>query len=60
MTMWIIASLPLWIIGLLALALGLYGFHEYHRTHDPEDLATALVVLAIAAVVLPIAAKVAS
>ncbi|WP_213287558.1 hypothetical protein [Bradyrhizobium sp. sGM-13] len=61
--MWIIASLPLWIIGIALLLLGLFGLHltiKDYRGQGSTFAGGTLMVLIGSAIFLAIAAKVAS
>lgn len=60
---WMIASIPLWLVGLLFLAAPAWAFcnHIGHKkTFDRTDVDAALISLTISAVALYLAAKVAS
>ena len=61
--MWIVASLPLWLIGFIALGLGLLGIYVTltdKSAHTSQYAGGTFIALSVAAVFLALAAKVAS
>jgi len=60
MNAWTIASLPLWIMGGGAMVLGIYGIWLARKKRAADYFWGGVFFLMIAAILLPIAARVAS